>query len=154
LLILCQAAWITPAPHLVQGLATAFAYGPGDIAPAAAASFVHNRAITCCTPVYQTQENWSNTSGALSCRQRSSADPSNLPCHSSLAIVAHVMVSLILGSGVLGWCSHKGLWRNGSVSDSRAGGWEFESLWPHFVFAGTFAIRQRSHLCGLILMLQ
>jgi hypothetical protein len=53
--MLCQAAWITPAPHLVQGLATASAYGPGDIAPAAAASLVHNRTITCCTPVYHTQ---------------------------------------------------------------------------------------------------
>ena len=26
----------------------------------------------------------------------------------------------------------KGLWRNGSASDSRSEGWEFESLWPHF----------------------
>ena len=25
----------------------------------------------------------------------------------------------------------KGLWRNGSASDSRSEGWEFESLWPH-----------------------
>ena len=25
-----------------------------------------------------------------------------------------------------------GLWRNGSASDSRSEGWEFESLWPHF----------------------
>ena len=24
-----------------------------------------------------------------------------------------------------------GLWRNGSASDSRSEGWEFESLWPH-----------------------
>ena len=28
--------------------------------------------------------------------------------------------------------SFKGLWRNGSASDSRSEGWEFESLWPHF----------------------
>ena len=27
--------------------------------------------------------------------------------------------------------STKGLWRNGSASDSRSEGWEFESLWPH-----------------------
>ena len=27
----------------------------------------------------------------------------------------------------------KGLWRNGSASDSRSEGWEFESLWPHFL---------------------
>ena len=26
---------------------------------------------------------------------------------------------------------HKGLWRNGSASDSRSEGWDFESLWPH-----------------------
>jgi hypothetical protein len=26
----------------------------------------------------------------------------------------------------------KGLWRNGSASDSRSEGWELESLWPHF----------------------
>ena len=25
----------------------------------------------------------------------------------------------------------EGLWRNGSASDSRSEGWEFESLWPH-----------------------
>ena len=25
----------------------------------------------------------------------------------------------------------KGLWRNGSASDSRSEGWDFESLWPH-----------------------
>ena len=24
-------------------------------------------------------------------------------------------------------------WRNGSASDSRSEGWEFESLWPHFL---------------------
>ena len=27
---------------------------------------------------------------------------------------------------------NKGIWRNGSASDSRSEGWEFESLWPHF----------------------
>ena len=27
---------------------------------------------------------------------------------------------------------HEGVWRNGSVSDSRSEGWEFESLCPHF----------------------
>ena len=26
----------------------------------------------------------------------------------------------------------RGLWRNGSASDSRSEGWAFESLWPHF----------------------
>ena len=29
-----------------------------------------------------------------------------------------------------------GLWRNGSASDSRSEGWEFESLWPHLPQAG------------------
>ena len=28
-------------------------------------------------------------------------------------------------------CYAKGLWRNGSASDSRSEGWAFESLWPH-----------------------
>ena len=28
---------------------------------------------------------------------------------------------------------HVGVWRNGSASDSRSEGWEFESLCPHFV---------------------
>ena len=28
-----------------------------------------------------------------------------------------------------------GIWRNGSASDSRSKGWEFESLCPHFVAA-------------------
>ena len=27
---------------------------------------------------------------------------------------------------------HEGVWRNGSASDSRSEGWEFESLCPHF----------------------
>ena len=33
------------------------------------------------------------------------------------------------------WCLplHQGLWRNGSASDSRSEGWEFETLWPHVV---------------------
>ena len=30
--------------------------------------------------------------------------------------------------------SQEGLWRNGSASDSRSEGWEFESLWPHLMF--------------------
>ncbi len=30
---------------------------------------------------------------------------------------------------------HEGLWRNGSASDSRSEGWEFESLWPQLAFA-------------------
>ena len=29
-------------------------------------------------------------------------------------------------------CCEKGLWRNGSASDSRSDGWAFESLWPQF----------------------
>ena len=31
-------------------------------------------------------------------------------------------------------CVIKGVWRNGSASDSRSEGWEFESLCPHFAF--------------------
>jgi hypothetical protein len=30
-------------------------------------------------------------------------------------------------------CLAQGIWRNGSASDSRSEGWEFESLCPHFV---------------------
>lgn len=33
----------------------------------------------------------------------------------------------------------KGLWRNGSASDSRSEGWEFKSLWPHFPFSFFFS---------------
>ena len=33
---------------------------------------------------------------------------------------------------------HQGLWRNGSASDSRSEGWEFESLWPQFVLTADF----------------
>ena len=32
------------------------------------------------------------------------------------------------------WVS-TGVWRNGSASDSRSEGWEFESLCPHFAFS-------------------
>ena len=32
--------------------------------------------------------------------------------------------------------THEGLWRNGSASDSRSEGWEFESLWPHLSSGG------------------
>ena len=35
----------------------------------------------------------------------------------------------------------KGLWRNGSASDSRSEGWEFESLWPHFSFRDAAVIQ-------------
>ena len=54
----------------------------------------------------------------------------------------------------------KGLWRNGSASDSRSEGWEFESLWPHISFCDAAPLPwqchvtmacQRSHapsLCG------
>ena len=31
----------------------------------------------------------------------------------------------------------KGLWRNGGASDSRSGGWEFESLWPHILLVSS-----------------
>jgi hypothetical protein len=69
--------------------------------------------------------NWSNTSGALSCRQRSSADTSNLPCYSSPATGSHVSSF-----------THSRQRRPGAVHSSE--GWGFESLWPHFFFAGDF----------------
>ena len=37
------------------------------------------------------------------------------------------------------WVS-TGVWRNGSASDSRSEGWEFESLWPHILLTGLFEI--------------
>ena len=136
MLILCQAAWITPAPHLVQGPATGYAYGPGDIAPAAAASFVHKRTITYCTPVYQTRE--AGAAHLARSRAVSGRALTHQTCNATTAPqwVRMWIVLPILGSGVLGWCSHNGLWRNGSESDSRAEGWEFESLWPHFSSRG------------------
>ena len=50
------------------------------------------------------------------------------------------MWSVVLFPG-LSWCRlccgalclAQGIWRNGSASDSRSEGWEFESLCPHFV---------------------
>ena len=35
----------------------------------------------------------------------------------------------------------KGVWRNGSASDSRSEGWEFESLCPHLCKVASFRIR-------------
>ena len=35
---------------------------------------------------------------------------------------------------------HQGAWRNGSASDSRSEGWEFDSLCPHFSPPGAFAL--------------
>ena len=44
---------------------------------------------------------------------------------------------------------HKGIWRNGSASDSRSEGWEFESLCPHFVRPRQVALKSAAHaLCG------
>ena len=40
----------------------------------------------------------------------------------------------------------KGLWRNGSASDSRSEGWEFESLWPHHLLAATWRRRSCARL--------
>ena len=34
-----------------------------------------------------------------------------------------------------------GLWRNGSASDSRSEGWEFESLWPHLYISWAFVLK-------------
>ena len=48
-------------------------------------------------------------------------------------------------------CLAQGVWRNGSASDSRSEGWDFESLCPHFVgppglvpSLGTLALRLRA----------
>ena len=38
---------------------------------------------------------------------------------------------MFFGSATVVIIVHRGLWRNGSASDSRSEGWEFESLWPH-----------------------
>ena len=35
---------------------------------------------------------------------------------------------------------HEGVWRNGSASDSRSEGWEFESLCPHCCRSGTCSL--------------
>ena len=39
----------------------------------------------------------------------------------------------------------EGLWRNGSASDSRSEGWEFESLWPHFVCMAVYTNPTHRH---------
>ena len=46
-------------------------------------------------------------------------------------------------------CS-KGLWRNGSASDSRSDGWAFESLWPHFAFLHVEVSGCVAAICGLL----
>ena len=46
------------------------------------------------------------------------------------------------GDAMDGRSSRKGIWRNGSASDSRSEGWEFESLCPHMLCAGR--LRQRA----------
>ena len=40
----------------------------------------------------------------------------------------------------------KGLWRNGSASDSRSEGWEFESLWPHLTHCSSLLFKA-PHVC-------
>ena len=70
-------------------------------------------------------------------------------CRSGLAERLHVFAVLfrISGNGRLQLCRQnkridprprnplaKGVWRNGSASDSRSEGWEFESLCPQFSF--------------------
>ena len=39
----------------------------------------------------------------------------------------------LLGLALCADLDQKGLWRNGSASDSRSEGWEFESLWPQMM---------------------
>ena len=60
----------------------------------------------------------------------------NLGAVDPMAFTAHVLnISLHL--------LLKGLWRNGSASDSRSEeGWEFESLWPHL---SPFALYVHTH---------
>ena len=46
-------------------------------------------------------------------------------------------------------CLPSGIWRNGSASDSRSEGWEFESLCPHFVRPRQVALKSAARaLCG------
>ena len=40
-----------------------------------------------------------------------------------------------------------GVWRNGSASDSRSEGWEFESLCPHFANTGELLSWCANHFC-------
>ena len=48
---------------------------------------------------------------------------------------SHELVGRVLCADL----DQKGLWRNGSASDSRSEGWEFESLWPHDYGLGAVA---------------
>ena len=62
--------------------------------------------------------------------------PSMRPCLSALypCLLTPDNSSQEYLSSVKTWylAALKGLWRNGSASDSRSDGWAFESLWPHF----------------------
>ena len=42
----------------------------------------------------------------------------------------------------------KGLWRNGSASDSRSEGWEFEFLWPQFLCPKTMHSSQPAQMAN------
>ena len=42
----------------------------------------------------------------------------------------------------------KGLWRNGSASDSRSEGWDFESLWPQFLCPKTMHSSQPAQMAN------
>ena len=39
----------------------------------------------------------------------------------------------------------QGPWRNGSASDSRSEGWEFESLWPHLSLNDCSGLKKTMH---------
>ena len=57
-----------------------------------------------------------------------------LLCHALACLLCHALLATTtsLMHGYLSWLKQpEGVWRNGSASDSRSEGWEFESLCPH-----------------------
>ena len=65
--------------------------------------------------------------------------PSNRMMHPFQLVVGYIPIDtrifehtqIIRTSQCVGAQFERGLWRNGSASDSRSEGWAFESLWPH-----------------------
>ena len=60
--------------------------------------------------------------------------------HFLLFAIAIAAISLHQVAADPPWVS-TGVWRNGSASDSRSEGWEFESLCPHFFHVGWQAMK-------------
>ena len=72
---------------------------------------------------------------AIACFSDGSIGVSQLRLQRHSFAFASLQTSASTGHGMKSMIS-LGVWRNGSASDSRSEGWEFESLCPHFLLGG------------------